>query len=203
VIDLRTEPYTVIDVYPDLFGMEDFSTDHLSQWGDFGGKDGDTYYFVVCQGLSPYGQCYLYSAETGLVETYSFDPPKLLIFPNGEIAFADIFGEQLSEDSYQVIHVGTDREPYHLEISGRIPGQSPYRKVVTIPGREQLLIATDQGISLMDLESGETLRFWVLENQERYNDFQLNLSPDGKQLIVFGEQDFFGRTAVYWLDLEK
>lgn len=209
VIDLRDQPYSMMDVYPDLFGREGFSISGLSHWGWIRETGGDAYYYVVCQGLSPDGQCYLYSAETELVETYSFDPPKLLVFPNGDIAFADIFGETpLGEDPYQVIQIGTDREPYELEISGRIPGQSPYAKVVMIPGWDQLLMATDQGISLVDLESGETLKFWVLENQAQNDDFDLSPSPDGKMIMVharqFEENNQWSNhsRAIYWLHLD-
>jgi WD40 repeat protein len=209
VIDLRDQPYSMTEVYPDLFGREGFSTRNLSHWGWIGEMGGDAYYYVLCQGLSPAGQCHLYSAETELVESYSFDPPKLLVFPNWDIAIADSFGETpMGEDPYQVIHIGTDREPYELEIRGRIPGQSPYAKVVRTPGRGQLLIATDQGITLIDLESSEILKFWVLENQAQYDDFSLHPSPDGKTVMVFALQNEENNQwadhtrAIYWLHLD-
>ncbi len=210
LIDLISQPVKITDVFIDLFGIDSPSLDHaLSEFGEIDATGRENYYLILATGLSPDGQLYLYSGETGLVETYSFDPPKLLVFPNGDITFADRFGEiPIGEEPYQVIHIDTDKEPFNLEIIGRIPGQSPWGKVVMIPGRDQLLIAKDQGVSLVDLESGEILKLWELENQAQYDNFSLHPSPDGKTVIIFAMQneennEWEGHTrAIYWLNLD-
>lgn len=211
LIDLIWQPVKVTDVFTDLFGIEAPSLDSgLSHFGEINTTGGENYYLSIGIGLSSDGQLHLYSAETGLVETYSFDPPKLLVFPNGDIAFAPTFGEEpMGKDPYQVIQIDTHRKPFNLEIRCQIPGHTPYSKVVTIPERDQLLIATDQGISLVDLESGETLRFWVLENQAEYVDFFLDPSPNNTSIIVYANQidenEAWGSShtrAIYLLELD-
>lgn len=212
VVDINDQPEVIADVYPDLFGMEALNVEHVTSWGYNGNSDGQDYYFVVCEGFLPGGQFYLYSSETGVVETYSLDPPKLLVFPNGNFEIAEaVRGNSTSEDSYQVILVGTDKASYDLQIQGYIPGQTSWSKIESLPVKGQLLIATDQGISLVDLESGETVAFWVLENQAQYDDFLLYLSPDEQRVIVHAmendeDDEWSGSTiitAIYYLQLDN
>jgi len=211
LIDLIWQPVKVTDVFIDLFGIEAPSLDSgLSHFGEINTTGGENYYLSIGIGLSSDGQLHLYSAETGLVETYSFDPPKLLVFPNGDIAFTDTLGEEpMGKDPYQVIQIETDRKPFDLEIRCQIAGHTPYSKVVTIPERDQLLIAKDQGISLVDLESGKILHSWALENQAEYIHFNMDLSPNNKSIIVYAmqtdENDAWGSShtrAIYLLELD-
>jgi WD40 repeat protein len=210
LIDLSDEPFEITDVFPDLFGMEVLSLDSAPDWRVIRMTDGQDYFFMVSEGLLPNGKFYLYSSETRLVETYPLDPPKLLVFPNGDIVFAEIFGEKYtSQRSYQVIQVGTDVEPYELQIRYQIPGHMSGGHVEMIPGKQALVISTDQGIALVDLEDGETLDFWVLENQTQYEDFHLDISPDGKKVIIYGIKSYEtsnwpheSTTAIYYLHLD-
>ena len=204
VVDISSKPEVIADVYPDLFGIEALKLQHLTSWGFNGHSDGQNYYFVVCEGFLTDGQFYLYSSETGSVETYSLNPPKLLVFPNGSFEIAEVLHEKsTNETAYQVIQVSTDRAPYDLQIQGTIPGQTSWSKVATLPGKGQLLIATDQGISLIELESGETLRFWVLENQEQYDNFCLIPSPDEQSVIVQAWSGSAVITAIFHLHLDN
>ena len=212
VVDISDQPEVIADVFPDLFGMETLNVNQLTSWGYNGNSDGQNYYFVVCEGFLPDGQFHLYSSETGSVETYSLKPPKLLLFPNGSYEIAEVIRENTtSEDTYQVILVGTDKAPFDLQIQGYIPGQTSWSKVATLPGTGELLIATDQGIALVDLDSGETVAYWVLENQAQYVDFILALSPDEKSVIVFAmendeDDEWSGSTiitAIYYLPLDN
>jgi hypothetical protein len=90
-----------------------------------------------------------------------------------------------------------------LEIKGIISGDVGGGKNMMIADSRQLLIASDQGISLVDFKNGDTQRFWVLENQEQYTEFVLNLSPDSEQLLVYAGPTWAQTTAVYWLDLQN
>ena len=68
------------------------------------------------------------------------------------------------------------------------------------PESQQLLIASDQRISLMNNESGITLGFWVFENQAQFDEIILELPLDGGQLMILACPNWVQTNAVYWLD---
>lgn len=189
LIDLGSQPVEIIDVFTDLFGIEPPSIDPgLSLFGDTGTTGEEDYYLTIGTGFSPDGKVYLYSAKTGLVETYPLDSPKLLIIPAGDLLFGETYDETLEDMPLQIIQIGSDRPPYDLEINGEIPGQNKHGKVVLVDDDQHFLVASDQEISLIDIECGETIQTWVLENHDQYDDFLLSPSPDGRAVIIYGIQ---------------
>ena len=189
LIDLSSRPVEITHVFTDLFGIEPPSLDtELTLFGETNITGEEDYYLSFGTGLSPDGKLYLYSTKTGLVETYSLDSSKLLIFPDGDVLFGETYDATLEDMPLQIIQVGTDRPSYTLEINGEIPGQFIHGKVIMVDDNQHLLVATDQEISLIDLENGETIQTWVLENHDQYDDFLLSPSPDGSAIIIYGIQ---------------
>lgn len=96
-------------------------------------------------------------------------------------------------------------KPYDLTVKGHTPRPSDLLTAM-LPGAKQILFSSIQGISLVDLKSGETLRFWRFEDQEKYEDIYSMLSPDGKTVVGFAMAKEPGvsykNQAMYWLRLE-
>jgi hypothetical protein len=92
-----------------------------------------------------------------------------------------------------------------LVAKGHTPGQNSWSFATILPGSQKIMFSSIQGISLMDLKSGEILQFWGLENQQEVQDIYVMLSPDGKTMVAFSSQkepgDYNAR-AMYWLRLE-
>jgi len=211
LIDLSSRPVEITHVFTDLFGIEPPSLDsELTLFGETNTTGEEDYYLSVGTGLFPDGQLYLYSAKTGLVETYPLDSPKLLIFPDGDVLFGETYDETLKDMPLQIIQVGTDRPPYDLEIKGEIPGQYKHGKVIMVNEDQHLLVASDQEISLIDIGSGEMLQNWILENHAQYDDFLLSPSPNGNAVIIYAAQideneDWWSGhfRAIYLLNLDE
>jgi WD40 repeat protein len=207
LIDINSQPVQLTNAFPDLFGIEFPGmgvTISGSEQGTTGGQD---YHLFVGTGLVADGHFYLYHAESGLVDIIPFDQSLILIFPNREAVTAQIWVEKPSpKDIYRVIYVDTAIEPFDLEVKGHTPRPGTWLSTDVLPGAQQVLFSSIQGISLVDLKSGEILHFWGLENQEQYQDFYSMLSPDGKTVIGFAlKQDpceWSKTTAMYWLRLE-
>ena len=195
LIDLQTDPVDITDVYTDLFGIEPplISGPHITLSGEYRTTGEEDYYFTLREGDIHESQLYMYSAKSGLVETYPLNPTKLFIFPNGEILFGETYTGTDDDGKIQIIQVGTGRDPYDLRIQGKIPGLHKMGKAYTVAENQHLLVASDQGISLIDLETDELQQFWVLENQDQYDDFLLSPSPDGSSVIVLG-----GKNGGWW-----
>ena len=189
LIDLSSRPVEITHVFTDLFGIEPPSLNsELTLFGETNITGEEDYYLSVGTGLSPDGKLYLYSAKTGLVETYSFDTSKLFIFPDGDVLFGETYDETIEDMPLQIIQIGSDRPHYNLEINGKIPGQYKHGKIILVDDDQHLLVCSDQEISLIDVESGEMLQSWVLENHEQYDDFLLSPSPDGNSVIIYAAQ---------------
>jgi WD40 repeat protein len=207
LIDISSQPVQFTNLYPDLFGMEAPSMNAVSISGSTPGTGGHDYHLFVGTGLVAGGQFYLYHAESGLVDIIPFDQSLILVFPNRDTVTAQLWGAKpSSKDIYRVINVDTTMEPFDLEVKGHTPRPGTWLTEAMLPGAQQDLFSSIQGISLVDLKSGEILHFWGLENQEQYQDFYSMLSPDGKTVLGFAlKQDpgeWYKTTAMYWLRLE-
>jgi len=207
LIDINSQPVQLTNAFPDLFGIEFPGmgvTISGSEQGTTGGQD---YHLFVGTGLSPDGQFYLYHAESGVVDIIPFDQSLILVFPNREAVTAQIWAETPSlKDIYRVIYVDSAIEPFAITVKGHTPRPGSWLSTDILTGAQQVLFGSIQGISLVDLKSGEILAFLGLENQEQFQDFYSMLSPDGKTVLGFAlKQDpceWSKTTAMYWLRLE-
>ena len=207
LIDINSQPVQLTNAFPDLFGIEFPGVGVTISGSEQGTTGGHDYHLFVGTGLVADGHFYLYHAESGLVDSIPFDQSLILVFPNRHAVTAQLWGEKpSSKDIYRVIYVDTAMEPFDLEVKGHTPRPGTWLSTDILPGAKQALFSSIQGISLVDLKSGELLHFWGLENQEQYQDFYSMLSPDGKTVLGFAlKQDpceWSTTTAMYWLRLE-
>ena len=205
--DISSQPPQFTNLFPDLFGIEYPGMDKVSVWGRMAGTEDGDYHFIFETGMAADGQYYIYHPESGLVDQYPLDPPLLVVFPNGEAGIAQSFVESSpSNNTYKVILVDSGKEPYDLVANGHAAGQDIWSFATILPDARRIMFSSIDGISLVDLESGEILNFWGLKNQEEYQDFNVMLAPDGKTVIGFASTKEPGQGyrnhAMYWLRLE-
>jgi hypothetical protein len=207
LIDISSQPVQYTNLFPDLFGFEFPSMNIVTAWGSMEGTGGQDYHLILATGMAANGQYYIYHSESGVVDQYPLAPPLLVVFPTGEGGTVPSFvnGSQ-TNNTFRVILVDSNIEPYDLVAKGHIPSQDIWSFATILPGAQKVLFSSTQGISLVDLKSGEILHFWELENQEQYQDFYSILSPDGKTVVGFAQQRDPSVTnwtqAMYWLRLE-
>ena len=205
--DLSSQPIQFTNLFPDLFGME-YPGMAINGWGGElkGTGERDFHLFLATETASG-GQYYLYHPESGVVDQYPLDLPLIVISPagDGSIVFANA-GIQPPNNTFKVILVDSGTEPYDLVAKGHPPGPNSWSFATILPGGRQVMFSSIQGISLVDLQSGEILKFWGLENQQQYADFSSWLSPDGKSVVGFASAQEPGQgyqnQALYWLRLE-
>ena len=205
--DLSSQPIQFTNLFPDLFGMEFPSMGNISFTNIIQGTGGQDYHLTFATGFDPDGQYYIYHTESGKMDRYPLDPPHLLVFPTGQGDIASSYmGIQPLNNTYRVIFVDSDREPYDLVAKGHTPVQNSWSFVTFLPGAQRVMFSSIQGISLVDINSGDTVNFWGLENQEQYADFTSMLLPDGKTVVGFASSKEPGQgyvnQAMYWLRLE-
>jgi WD40 repeat protein len=205
--DLSSQPIQFTNLFPDLFGMEFPGMGPIMSSNTIRGTGGRDYHFTFTTGFDMDAQYYIYHAENGAVDQYPLDPSLLVIFPTGQGDIVSSYmGSQPSNNTYRVIFVDSDTQPYDLVAKGHTPGQNSWSSATILPGGQRVMFSSIQGISLVDLQSGEILKFWGLENQEQYADFYAWLSPDGMSVVGFASAQAPGQgyqnQAMYWLRLE-
>jgi WD40 repeat protein len=206
--DITSQPPQFTNLFPDLFGIEYPGMDKVSAWGRMSGTGDGDYHFILETGMAADGQYYIYHPESGVVDQYPLDPPLLVVFPSGEGGIGQSMDSPLSNITFKVILVDSGTEPYNLVAKGHTPSRNAWSFATILPGVKKVMFSSIQGISIVDLKSGEILRFWGLENQEEYQDFYTMLSPDGKTVVGFASQKQkvpgTGNPPqdMYWLRLE-
>lgn len=71
-----------------------------------------------------------------------------------------------------------------------------------------MLFGSSQGVSLLDLLSGETLAFWTLTGAEDASSTSLVVAPNGKTLIAMAHPDGTLKeedqaALLYWIPLDE
>jgi hypothetical protein len=208
--DLGSQPLQPVNVFSDLFGIKYPGMDQLSA-SDLMCRTGETdKYLVLGTGFVADGQYYIYHFNTGAVDQYPLDTPLFVVFPCGESMVAQSFvGNMESYNTLKVILVDSGVEPYDLVAQGHAIGEISWSFATILPGGQTVMFSSVQGISLVDLVSGEMLNFWGLDNQVEYQSFYILLSPDGKTLVGFASQESKepGKGSylqdMYWLRLDS
>ncbi len=208
--DISSQPSQPTNLFPDVFGIEYPGMGQMSAWGTMCGGDEKESHLMLETGFAPDERYFIYHPDTGAVDQYPLDPPLLVVYPCGEGGIAQSYTQSSpSNNTYKVILVDSGIEPYDLVAKGHVvPSQNIWSFATILPGGQKVMFSSTQGISLVDLKSGEILSFWGFDNQDEYQDFTAMLSPDGKSVVGFAsrksDQPGVGSQVqdVYWVRLE-
>lgn len=105
---------------------------------------------------------YLYASATGQVELF---PPSTSLFfsPDGQwLRLPKWEDTPTYRDEYELVWLDETRQTHRLAVEGHTPRSHPQLFPVYLASRAQLVFSSSQGISLVSLPDGETLRFWEL-----------------------------------------
>ena len=189
LLDLSQDPPQQVQVFTELYGIEMVYPDQLSSMGVFYAPDGDQYHIAFKAEFPDDRSIYLYHSESGQVEKLDGERQVMMIFPDDQhMSLISMPDGPVEDGSYDVLWVDApDRPQVHVEVSGHLPRNYYLLQGRLLPGSTRMLFGSSQGISLVDLLSGETLDFWRLTGAEESFLPRLYLSPDGHILIAVTE----------------
>jgi hypothetical protein len=110
---------------------------------------------------------YLYESATGQVTVYEHDTHSLFFFPDG--GWMRLFEWEdvpTYTDEYEMIWMDQPGDARRLVIEGHVPRSHPQIFPRYLPDSSQLIFNSSQGVSLVPIVSGETVRFWQLRGAE-------------------------------------
>jgi WD40 repeat protein len=203
LVDIANQPVKFTDSFTNLFGIKAPSIESITAWGVMDGLEGQESHLILATGGVAGGQYYIYHLESGKMEQYPLDPPLLVIYPSGEGGISQSLVDSPSQKStFRVILVDSGTQPFDLVVKGHETIQNFWNFATPLTGTQQVMFTSRQGISLVDIASGEIKSFWSFEGQEQYQDFYSSLSPDGKSVVALASANNYQTHAMYWLRLE-
>lgn len=205
MVDLAVDPPRQIRVFPKLFGLNLTYPDDISSMGVFYSPASGSYHIVFQASLLDGNSIYIYHGEDGKVEKLAGDRQVLLIFPGDQLmAQAPMQDSPSHADEYDVVWVDEPEQPsIHLQVGGHTPRNAINLECRLIPGSKRILFGSTQGISMVDLTSGETQAFWQLSGAEDALFPTIRITPDGLGAIVSvtAYSSAAKDSLVYWLPL--
>ena len=184
ILDLRSDPVKTTDLIRDTFQL-DFSYPMDVSSMDFIRDTGSDGYAVVVRANHPNNKdAYLYESRTGQVKVFQHDVSTLLFFPDGQWLQALKWEDTPSyKDEYESVWMDHPDDSYRLVVEGHVPREYPQMFPKYLPASSQLVFVSSQGISLVSLPDGQTVRFWELAGSNGSPSWVLP-SPQGDALVV-------------------
>ncbi len=199
-VDYASEPPKITGVMKDIFALDIAYPDDISSMASILDPAGEGYYLTVRVNRPDNQDVYLYHSKTGSVEVHHPTANLLLLFPGGEWAqLLNMEPGTLEQDVFELVWVNTpEKEPQHMVVQGHTPRNYPALFPRFLPQSSQLAFSSSQGISLVSIPDGETLKFWELSNGEGYLDINLRVSPNEEALIAIVDG-----IALYHIPLQR
>jgi hypothetical protein len=197
LMDLRADPPQTTDLIGDIFLLDaEYPTD-FSSLDSLPNLAGDGYYVGVRANHPRNQGVYLYASTTGQVELFQHDSHSLFFFPGGQwLRLPKWEDTPTYRDEYELVWLDETRQTHRLAVEGHTPRSHPQLFPVYLSGRAQLVFSSSQGISLVSLPDGETLRFWEPAGGRDF--YRILATPNGEALVAVADGD-----GLYYIPLPQ
>ena len=196
VMDFRTSPPALTDLIHDIFLLDIEYPIDISSMDSHPDASGDGYTIGVRVNHPNNHGVYLYESTTEQVTVYEHDTHSLFFFPDGGwMRLFEWEDEPSYTDEYEMIWMNQPNEDRRLIVDGHVPRSHPQMFPQYLPESSQLIFSSSQGISLVSIPSGETVRFWSLRGAGK-SFSEVYPSPMENAIIVFA-----GEVGLYYLPL--
>jgi len=196
VMDFHTNPPSMTDLIHDIFLLDIEYPNDISSMDSHPGMDG--YDIGIRVNLPRNQNVYLYESKTEQVTVYEHDTHSMFFFPDGGWMFLSKWEDAPTyTDEYEMVWLDRPDDAHRLMVEGHVPRSYPQLFPRYLPNTSHLIFSSSQGISLVSIPNGETLRFWVLRGAERSSG-QVSIPPMENTIIVFA-----GEVGVYYLSLTE
>jgi len=186
VMDFHTNPPAMTDLIHDVFLLDIEYPNDISSMDTHPGMDG---YTIGLRVNLPHNQnAYLYESKSGQVRVYEQDTHFLFFFPDG--GWMRLFKWEdvpTYTDEFEMIWMDQPTDVRQLAVEGHVPRNYPQLFPSYLPDTSQLIFSSSQGVSLVSISSGETVRFWSLRGTGR-SFSQVYTSPKENAIVVFANE---------------
>lgn len=196
VMDLRSDPPKTTDLIRDVFLLDIAYPTDFSSLDFLPNQAGDGYSIGVRVNHPRNQAAYVYASETGQVEVFQHGVDTLLFFPGGQwMRLSKWEDTPTYRDEYEMVWMDQPGETQRLVVEGHTPRSQPQIFPRYLPASSQLIFSSSQGVSLVSIPDGKTIRFWELAGGEGYSS-RVYASPLGEALVVVADGD-----SLYYIPL--
>lgn len=188
LMDLRADPPTVTDLVGDVFWLDVAYPADFSSVDVLAASAGGGYYIGARVNHPRHQAAYLYASETGQVQVFGHDVHTLLFFPGGRWMRLPKWEDTSTErDEYELVWMDQPGQTRRLVVEGHLPRSHPQIFPRYLPATSQLVVSSSQGISLISLPEGRTVRFWELASGGYSSDVYPSPREDALVAAVAGD----------------
>jgi dipeptidyl aminopeptidase/acylaminoacyl peptidase len=196
VMDLRSDPPQTTDLVRDVFLLDAVYPADFSSLDFLPNLAGDGYYLGVRVNHPHNQDAYLYDSKSGQVEVFQHDADTLLFFPGDQwMRLPKWEGTPTYRDDYEMVWMEQPGETVRLLVEGHVPRRQPQLFPQYLPKVSQMVFGSSQGVSLVSIPDGKTIRFWQLVGKHG-NSSIVYASPLGEALVVVADGD-----SLYYIPL--
>jgi hypothetical protein len=188
VVDLRSDPPQMTDLLRDVFLLDIAYPTGFSSLDSLSNPAGDGYYLGLRANHPRNQAIYVYDSATGQVELFQHDIDSLFFFPGGQAMVLLKWEDTPTyRDEYELIWLEQPRQARRLVVEGHTPRSHPQIFPRYLPATSQLVFSSSQGISLVSIPGGETVRFWEPAGGGGF--YRALPAPGGEALVVVASGD--------------
>jgi hypothetical protein len=188
VLDLGSDPPAMTDLIRDVFLLNmEYPTDVSSM--DSRPGSGGQGYTVGLRVNHPNNQgIYLFDSGSGQVTVFQHNTATLFFFSDGQcLRLSKWEDDPTFQDVYGMVWMERPAQEHLLVVEGHTPRIYPQIFPMCLPGSSRLVFSSSQGISLISLPDGRTLRFWELAGGGITS--QIYPAPSEDALVVAADGD--------------
>jgi hypothetical protein len=178
--DLNSPNHQGIRVIPEIIGISGLLyPEQVNFMGVQPVPENDSYFIFL--GIQEGNITYIYDSKTGQVERLGEPGNMLFIFPGPKMVHTwPAEADPVLDNLFQVIWLdGSGRDQVTMQVEGHSPRNYPKLQTRLLPGMDQVLYASNQGVSRVSLLNGQLIDFWNLLEGENSSFTSLYVSPDG------------------------
>jgi len=192
IVNYSSEPPLIVDVREDLFALDFDYPNDIASWTSIVDPTRDSYYLAVRLNESKDKGLYLYRSNSGDVQSYHPTTNNMLLFfPGG--AWTELSSMSFGipeQDEFELVWVDMPvQTSQYIVVQGHIPRNYPHLFPKFLTQSSQMIFRSSQGISLISIPEGETLKFWEFPNGAGNLDITLRVSPNEDTLVAIADRE--------------
>ena len=183
LMDFRASPPARTDVIRELMNLDIEYPNQIHGWASLPDKDGSGYHLMVWANHPRNQSLVIYHSETGQRAAFQPGSQVVLLFADGQwLRMFRIDDSDPTTESITLQAVDSASSLY-FQVNGHLPRRYPLLDVQALPEQNRMVLASSNGVSLVQIPGGELLHFWQIDPGSEIGP-SLIAAPDGSTVLA-------------------
>jgi hypothetical protein len=207
LVSLLSDGVEYARVIPSYLNLSDINYPHnISGMGVSSDADARRFFTVLHLEDEEKHRVYIYDSSLEGTRELAYEGNVILFEPGkSRLLIRQDYAPLSAREAYDLLWLtDPDLQPEPLIIQGHYPRNNPWLDVRLMPGGEEILISSSQGVSLVSVPGGELQAFWELVGAENASNASAQVSERGDVIVIafiFSEGVPGMQGALYYLPI--